>query len=149
MLTGAITAVVVIAIIYAYVLLRPVPAIDADFGTRKVTFTTSVPPTDVFRIVENVGPSDSYKLGRADSGRSRVILHDGLSWTSFGFFYPVDIAPGADGQTRVTVGIKSKYPLQFGPLVRAQQEKANRKMADYLKERIEAKAVTASAAARI
>jgi hypothetical protein len=143
MLTGAITAVIVIAILYAYVLLKPVPPIETDFGPRKVSFSTAVPPDQVFRIVENVGPSDSYKLGRADSGRSRVILHDGLTWTSFGFFYPVDIAPGADGKTQVTVGIKSKYPLQFGPLVRAQQEKANQKIAEYLKSRIEAKAVTA------
>ena len=143
MLTGAITALIVVGIIYAYATLRPVPSIEADFGPRKVSFSTAVPAADVFRIVENVGPSDSYKLGRADSGKSRVILHDGLTWTSFGFYYPVDIVPGADGQTQVTVGIKSKYPLQFGPLVKAQQEKANRKMADYLKSRIEAKPVTA------
>jgi hypothetical protein len=133
---------IVVGIIYAYVVLRPVPAIDANFGDRKVTFSTSVPPADVFRIVENVGPSDSFKLGRSDSGRGRVILQDGLSWTSFGFYYPVDIAPGDNGQTQVTVGIKSKYPLQFGPLVKAQQEKANAKIADYLKSRIEAKALT-------
>lgn len=143
MLTGAITAVIVIAIIYGYVLLRPLPAIDADFGPRKVTFTTGVPAAEVFRIVENAGPGDSYRLGRSDAGRGRVILQDGLSWTSFGFYYPVDIAPGAGGQTQVTVGIKSKYPLQFGPLVRAQQEKANQRIADYLKARIEAKRVTA------
>lgn len=143
MLTGLITAVIVIATIYAFVVFRPVPPIDADFGPRKVSFLTPVPAADVFRIVENVGPGDSYKLGRSDSGRGRVILHDGLTWTSFGFFYPVDIAAGPDGQTQVTVGIKSKYPLQFGPLVRAQQEKANRKIADSIKSRIEAKAVTA------
>ena len=143
MVTGAITALIVVAIIYAYVLLRPVPAIGTDFGDRKVTFSTAVPAADVFRIVENVGPSDSFKLGRSDSGRGRVILQDGLSWTSFGFYYPVDIAPGANGQTQVTVGIKSKYPLQFGPLVKAQQEKANKKIADYINARIEAQQVTA------
>lgn len=143
MVTGAITAVVIVGLIYLYVMLKPVPPIHADFGPRKVSFLTPVPAADVFRIIENVGPSDSYKLGRADSGRGRVILHDGLTWTSFGFFYPVDIAPGPEGQTQVTVGIKSKYPLQFGPLVKAQQEKANRRIADYLRSRIEAKAVTA------
>lgn len=143
MLTGAITALIVVGIIYGYAMLRPVPPIETDFGARKVSFSTAVAPAEVFRIVENVGPGDSFKLGRADSGRSRVILHDGLTWTSFGFYYPVDIASGADGQTQVTVGIKSKYPLQFGPLVKAQQEKANRKMADYLKSRIEAGRVTA------
>ena len=143
MLTGIITALIVIATIYAYVLLRPVPPIDADFGSRKVSFTTGVPAAEVFRIVENAEPSDRYRLGRSDAGRGRVILHDGMSWSSFGFYYPVDIAASADGQTHVTVGIKSKYPLQFGPLVKAQQEKANQKLADHLKARIEAKRVTA------
>lgn len=143
MVTGAITALIIIAIMYGYVLIRPVPAIDTNFGDRKVSFSTAVPSADVFRIVENVGPSDSYKLGRADSTRGRVILQDGMTWTSFGFYYPVDITSGADGQTQVTVGIKSKYPLQFGPLVKAQQEKANQKIAEFLKSRIEAKQVTA------
>jgi hypothetical protein len=143
MVAGAITAVVVVAIIYAWSLLQPMPSIDTNFGDRKVSFTTAVPPADVFRIVENVGPSDSFKLGRADAAKGRVILHDGLTWTSFGFYYPVDIAPGADGQTQVTVGIKSKYPLQFGPLVKRQQEKANQKIADALKARIESKQITA------
>jgi hypothetical protein len=95
MVTGAITALILVAIIYGYVLLRPVPRIDADFGDRKVTFSTSRPAPEVFRIVETVGPSDSVKLGRSDAGRGRVILQDGLSWTSFGFYYPVDIAPVA------------------------------------------------------
>jgi hypothetical protein len=143
MLTGAITALVVVAIIYAWAAFQPVPAIDANFGDRKVSFATAVPPDQVFRIVENVGPSDSYKLGRKDETRGRVLLHDGLSMSSFGFYYPVDIAKGDDGQTHVTVGIKSKYPLQFGPLVKKQQEKANQKIADYLKSRIEAKRVSA------
>lgn len=140
MVTGAITALLIVAIIYGYVLLQPVPSIDTDFGDRKLSFSTARPAAEVFRIIETVGPGDSVRLGRSDPGRGRVILHDGLSWTSFGFYYPVDIAPGEDGQTRVTVGIKSKYPLQFGPLVRAQQEKANQKVADYLQSRIEAAA---------
>lgn len=143
MVTGAVTALVILAIIYAWSAFQPVPAIDTNFGDRKVSFATAVPPDQVFRIVEATGPSETYKLGRADATKGRVILHDGLSWSSFGFYYPVDIAQGSDGQTNVTVGIKSKYPLQFGPLVRSQQEKANQKIADYLKSRIEAKPVTA------
>jgi hypothetical protein len=143
MVTGFITALVVLAIIYGWTALQPIPAIDANFGDRKLSFATAVPPDEVFRIVENVGPGDSYKLGRKDAARGRVLLHDGLTMSSYGYYYPVDIAPGADGQTQVTVGIKSKFPMQFGPFVRKQQEKANQKIADYLKSRIEAKRVTA------
>jgi len=137
MVTGAITAVIVFIVIYAWAALRPIPPIDADFGSRTVSFTTAVPPDEAFRIVETVPPGAGYKLGRADASRRRVILHDGMTMTSFGFFYPVDIAAEADGRTQVTVGIKSKYPLQFGPIVRRQQERANARIADALRSRIE------------
>jgi hypothetical protein len=144
MLTGAITAVVVIALIYAWSASRPIPPIDTDFGDRKVSFSTPVPPDQVFGIVENAGTNGgSYKLGRADASRGRVLLHDGLTLSSFGSFYPVDITRAEDGQTRVTVGIRSKYPLQVDPVVRQQQGKAHQKIADYLKSRIAAEQLSA------
>lgn len=144
MLTGFIIAVIaVVAAVFAWSAFRPVPPIEADFGERKISFVTPVPPDEAFKIVASVGLEHSYKLGGKDETRGRVLLHDGPSMTSWGYYYPVDITKGSDGQTRVTIGIKAKYPLQFGPLVRAQHEKANRKISDHLKARIEAKAITA------
>ena len=122
MLTGLVIALIVLAIIYGYVALRPVPPIDADFGPDKQSFVVATPPDEAFKVIEALPVSAKYKLGRADPARRRVILQDGLTMKSYGYYYPVDIAPAAAG-SEVTVGIKSKYPFQFGPIVRKQREK--------------------------
>jgi hypothetical protein len=122
MLTGVIVALLALAAIYAYSAFRPVPSIDADFGPDKTSFSVPMPPDEVYRVVEALPVSAHYKLGRADAQRRRVILQDSMSLSSYGYYYPVDIAPAGEG-SQVTVGIKPKYPLQIGPIVRRQREK--------------------------
>jgi hypothetical protein len=122
MLTGLVIALVILAIIYGYVAMRPVPSIDADFGPEKQSFTVATPPDEAFKVIEALPVSAKYKLGRADATRRRVILQDGVTMKSYGYYYPVDIAPASEGSS-VTVGIKSKYPFQFGPIVKKQREK--------------------------
>ncbi len=56
---------------------------------------------------------------------------------SYGYFYTVDIAPAETG-SMVTVGIKSKYPFQFGPIVRRQREKARDALVEALKAKLAA-----------
>jgi hypothetical protein len=122
-LTGLVIALIVLAAIYGYSALRPVPAIDADFGPEKTTFSVATPPGEAVRVVEGLPVSSKYKLGRADTQRMRIILQDQATFTSYGYFYPVDIAPQGSGSL-LTVGVKPKYPLQFGPVVKRQREKA-------------------------
>jgi hypothetical protein len=134
-LTGALVGLVIVAIMLVAVSLRPVPPIDADFGSVRQSFTTATPPDEAFRVVEALPVSARYKLGRADAERGRVILHDGVTMSSYGYFYPVDVAP-APGGSQVTVGIKSKYPIQFGPIVRRQQDKALAALVEALKAKL-------------
>ena len=54
---------------------------------------------------------------------------------SYGYFYSVDISPAAGGST-VTVNAKSKYPIQFGPIVRKQRDAARQKLVDALKAKL-------------
>lgn len=122
MWVGLIVAIVVLVIIYGYVLVRPVPPIDADFGPYKQAFLDATPPEEAYRVVEALPVSaGQYKLGRADATRRRVIFTDGMTTRSYGYFYPVDIAP-APGGSEITVGIKSKYPFQFGPYIKKQRD---------------------------
>jgi hypothetical protein len=121
MAVGLITALVVLAILYGWVSLRPVPAIDHDFGPEKESFPVATPPDEAYKVLEALPVSArKYKLGRADATKRRIIFTDGMSMRSYGYFYPVDIAPDGAGST-ITVGIKSKYPLQFGPIVKKQR----------------------------
>ena len=137
MLGGLVAALVVMAIIYGYVALRPVPPIDVDFGPDKSSFTTPTPVDQTFKVVEGLPVSAKYKLGRADAARGRVILQDGIGLGSYGYFYTVDVKP-ADTGTVVAVGIKSKYPLQFGPIVRRQRDKARDMLVEALKAKLAA-----------
>ena len=122
MWVGLIVALIVLVIIYGYVALRPVPPIDADFGPYKTAFTQATPPDEAYKVVEALSVSaPKYKLGRADAAKRRIIFSDGMSGRSYGYFYPVDIAP-APGGSEITVGIKSKYPFQFGPIVAKQRD---------------------------
>lgn len=135
MLTGLVIGLIVVAIITAFVAMRPAPAIDADLGPDKVSFITATPPADAFKVAEALPVSAGYKLGRADAGKGRVILSDGMTMSSYGYFYAIDVTPAAGGST-ITVNAKSRYPLQFGPIVRKQRDTARQKLVDALKAKL-------------
>ena len=130
MLTGLIIGLIVVAVLSVFVSRRPPPPIDADFGPDAVSFTTATPA-----VAEALPVGASYKLGRADSAKARVILSDGMTMNSYGYFYAVDVASSASGST-VTVNAKSKYPMQFGPIVKRQREAARQKLVDALKAKL-------------
>jgi len=137
MLSGVIIGLIVVAILYGFVAMRPVPPIDADFGTEKSSFTTATPADQTFKVAEGLPVSAKYKLGRADAAKGRVMLSDRMGLNSFGYFYTVDVTPAASGST-VTVGITSKYPLQFGPIVKRQRDKARETLVEALKAKLAA-----------
>ena len=136
MLSGLIIGLIVVAIIYGIVALRPVPPIDVDFGPEKVSFTTTDTPAEAFKVAEGLPVSaPNYKLGRADAAKGRVMLSDGMTMGSYGYFYTVDVAPTANGST-VTVNAKSRYPFQFGPIVKKQRDGVRQKLVDAMKAKL-------------
>jgi hypothetical protein len=125
----------VVALIYAFTLLRPVPRIDTDFGADALSFSSKTPAGEAFKVVEALPVSSKYKLGRVDLQRGRIIFSESMSMSSYGFFYPVDITPAAEGST-ISVGVRSKYPLQFGPLAKSARDKARQALIDALKAKL-------------
>ena len=103
-------------------LMRPAPAIDMTFGGKRMSFTTRVPVADAYRAIANLGPGHKFSVARESEPRKRVLLADGLSFSSWGFYYPVDLVGRPDGTTEVSLGIRSKA-LQWGPLVTRAQKK--------------------------
>ncbi|HEY4169380.1 MAG TPA: hypothetical protein VGM96_21505, partial [Reyranella sp.] len=93
------------------------------------------PPNEAFKVVEALPVSTKYKLGRVDLERARIIFQDSVTMSTYGFFYPVDVTPAAEGST-ITVGVRSKYPLQFGPLAKRSRDKALQAMVDALKAKL-------------
>jgi Flp pilus assembly protein CpaB len=113
---GILIGLAVMAVVIGVMLMRPPPAIHASFGGKRLGFSTKVPIAEAYRAVSNIGPGEKLSVARADEGIGRVILADGIGWTSWGFYYPVDFVKRSDGSTDVSVGIRSKA-IQFGPLV--------------------------------
>lgn len=113
--SGILIGVAVMAVVIVVMLMRPPPAIDAVFGGKRLGFSTKVPVTEAYRAVSNF-PQGKLSVVRADEGLKRVILADGMGWTSWGFYYPVDFVARHDGGTDINIGIRSKA-IQFGPLV--------------------------------
>jgi uncharacterized membrane protein len=109
---GAIAVLVVIGVL----LLRPAPPIDAQFGGKRLGFSTRVPPAEAYRAVATLRAGQKLSVARADERTKRVLLGDRVSWTSWGFWYPVDFIARTDGGTDVSIGIRSKA-IQWGPFV--------------------------------
>jgi len=114
--TGALIGAAIVLVVIGFMLMRPPPAINASFGGKRMGFSTTVSHAAAYRAVAGLGQSGKLKVARSDEGLWRVLLADGLSWTSWGFYYPVDFSPRSDGGTDVTIGIKSKA-FQWGPFV--------------------------------
>jgi hypothetical protein len=113
-------------------LMRPAPAIDMTFGGKRMSFTTRVTVADAYRAIANPGPGHKFSVARQSEGIRRVLLADGLSLSSWGFYYPVDLVAQPDGTTEVSLGIRSKA-LQWGPLV----TRAQKKMLDQVQALVE------------
>lgn len=113
LLIGVLAALVLVALMR----LRPPPSIEKPFEGRTLGFTTTLPIADAFRAIASGPKGERFKVLRFDAQKKRVLLSDRMSWTSWGFYYPVEFAERADEKgTDVTVGIRSKA-IQFGPLV--------------------------------
>lgn len=131
---GIIIGVVGMSAISLLMLLRPAPPIDAQFGGKRLGFSTSVPPAEAYRAIANLGPGYKFSVARSSEPMKRLLLADGMGFSSWGFYYPVDLAARADGGTDVSIGIRSKA-IQWGPLV----TRAQKKMVDQLQALVESK----------
>ena len=131
---GIIIGVVGMSSISLLMLLRPAPPIETNFGGKRIGFTTRVPVADAYRAIANLGPGYKFAVARSSGPLKRLLLADGMSFSSWGFYYPVDLTARPDGGTEVSVGIRSKA-IQWGPLV----TRAQKKMVEQLQALVEGK----------
>ncbi|HEY0254456.1 MAG TPA: hypothetical protein VGC41_23170 [Kofleriaceae bacterium] len=81
---------------------------------RKQDIYTPASPDEVFDLVKRM--SGTYKVDDADPNSKIIVLSSSVSFFSWGFLYPVFIAPDGRGGTQITIGCTSKL-VQMGPLV--------------------------------
>ncbi|MCB9947114.1 MAG: hypothetical protein H6842_04710 [Rhodospirillaceae bacterium] len=117
MVSGAlIGAVVGLLVVLVFMAIAKTKTGSLDMPVqRSGTVAASVPPEEVLRRLEAAAPRNGLKVEQVDAAGGRILLSDGTSFTSFGNFYPIAVAPAASG-AEITVGLKTKAP-QYGPVV--------------------------------
>lgn len=88
----------------------------AAMTKRVIRIEAAQAPEAVYAALSSGVTGRSATLEARDAAARRIVYADQATMTTFGFFYPIHIAPGADGGSSIDVGIASRGN-QWGPLV--------------------------------
>ncbi|MCK4352032.1 hypothetical protein KAW65_01345 [candidate division WOR-3 bacterium] len=80
------------------------------------SFTTNQSQEIVMDRIISKAEQSKYTIEVTDRERGRIILSEGISGWSWGFFYPIYIS-NEDGLTLIETGIRSRL-IQIGPIPR-------------------------------
>ena len=113
-LVGAVIGAVVI-LVFGFLSSRRKGSFDVKVN-RSGVVETSVTPAEALRRIEASAPGHGLKVEQVDTAGQRILLSEGMGFSSFGHFFPITLAPAEDGGSAITVGLKTKVP-QYGPVV--------------------------------
>jgi hypothetical protein len=83
---------------------------------RIESFSTRMSLEESLASIICFAQESGYKISNLDEMANRIVLEEPTSLWSYGFFFPVFISKQRDGDTLISVGIKSKF-IQYGPVV--------------------------------
>jgi len=117
MLAGALIGLIIgliMAGVFWYIASQKKPSFDAPVS-RSEAFTAGLAPAAAIAKVSEAAPAMGLKVALSDDKSDRLILEEGVSLSSYGFFVLISATGEADGST-ITVGLMNKAP-QWGPVV--------------------------------
>jgi len=112
--TYLLVMVIGLGVCLAIALTRRGKVTSIAFGSRVAQIDTPLGPDAVFARLAN-GVSE-FTLEDSDASTHTLLLSTTLTFATWGFFYPITIAPNPSGGSTVRIGIRSKV-FQWGPLV--------------------------------
>lgn len=89
---------------------------------RLESLTTSKSVEDVIRLISSFASASGYKVSHFDPSRGEIVLEEGASAFSYGFFFPISISANGAAGTLVSIGIRSRA-VQVGPVVGRSHDK--------------------------
>ena len=89
---------------------------------RLKSITTTNNPQETLKTIIRFAQQSNYKISVIDETKCQLVLDESLTFTSWGFFYPIFVSQSADNTTMIEVGIKSKL-IQVGPIVSGHHER--------------------------
>ena len=113
-LIGAVIGALVV-IIFGFVSSRRKGSFDVKVNRSGVVDTT-LAPDEALRRIEAAATQQGLTVEQVDTAGQRILLSEGLGFSSFGHFFPISVAATEGGGSAVTVGLKTKVP-QYGPVV--------------------------------
>jgi len=117
-----IIAALIVGVVLVIAKMRKGSAALESKPSRLKSFSTSLTPSEAFKVAIRWASASAYKIDDVDEARLKFVLSDSATATSWGFFYPIFVSAGGERGAVVEVGIKSKA-LQYGPLVSRAHEK--------------------------
>jgi hypothetical protein len=82
-------------------------------GAKQIDVVVLAEPALAFEAIKQVG--EPFHVDDSDADSKRIVLSSNPTVFSWGFFYPIEIAPFERG-SKITIGIKSKF-LWAGSIV--------------------------------
>ena len=78
-------------------------------STYNLTIASHLLPPKVFTVILKCAEDNKYKVEDIETDTFRVILSKPVSFSNFGFFYPISINQSLqDGQSIIEIGIQSR-----------------------------------------
>ena len=112
----AIGTFIIVGILFWFAAKRKRPKHPQRKVRRRISMTVPLKsPIMAARLAQQM-KDGGYTVDEIAPDNSFVLLSDGASATSWGFYYPIYLSPEGSHQTQVEVGIQSKV-IQMGPVV--------------------------------
>lgn len=108
--------IIIVVVILIFAALRSSPTYDLK-PNKEANFETKVPVDAILKIIIKYAQLHNYKIDDLDEEKSRLILSDSASLTSFGFLYPINITKSDSGVNLVEIGVASKTIQTYGPVI--------------------------------
>ena len=89
------------------------------------SFETTLRTDEVMKSIVNFAIRTGYRIENFDEKEGRIILSDGITLTSWGFFYPIFISKSDSGSTVVEVGVRGKASIVGTIAFRCQERVLN------------------------
>ena len=119
---GLIIGIVVACAFLFYAISRKSSSSLQSKPQRSKSVSTSKSVEDALRVISSYASGNGYKISHFDPELGQIVLEEGASMTSYGFFFPIKITSKVAGGSSVEVGIKSRA-FQMGPIVGRSHDK--------------------------
>ncbi|MEQ8970612.1 MAG: hypothetical protein RIE73_09475 [Coleofasciculus sp. C1-SOL-03] len=93
-----------------------------DRPYKRSSFTTEVCPQEALKVIIRYALQTDYMIEALDENQRWIVLGKPVTFTSWGFFFPIWITNRGDKKTLIDVGIQSKAG-QIGVLVSRTHER--------------------------